>query len=420
MLRLVDLLELLSAVYLELLAAAKWGANNMADLGSMDFSMKPTVDISGIAQVLQKKRIAEIEAKQAQRTQRMNELTQTVSLASNLASNMVEYSKEKQKKAFISSLGEALAATVPEKATPMVGPLGPTQQERPNVMTPDVAKQNLMRAATPVAPDKAGDYAFKLANPALGNDSLQFQRMTFKGTDGKTKTINVGVMGTQLVNPVTKSAFTGTPAEVDAMPEYGFVEREEYAGTDADNNPVFRNAVSKETYTKDAAGQPVPYRGAILPKLQNPSDGMSDKVMFIAETRSNLGEAIKAFEPDFTGPVAGRVASVKEWFNGLTNEKQVEFNQFIEEINLIKRNAMFGATLTEGEKKAFDTIALDRNVSPTAFMARLKALERKLGNKEKALMKSAKVSGKVFREEAPAAPQAIDLGDGFSMTVEED
>lgn len=393
----------------------------MADLGSMDFTMKPTVDISGIAQVLQKKKIAEIEAKQQQRAQRMNELTQVVKLGSDLASNMVEFSKEKQKKAFVQTLSESMAAAVPEKATPMVGPLM-DGQERPNLMGPDTARQNLMRDATRVAPDKAAGYAFTLANPSLGRESIQFQRMTFKGTNGKTKTINVGVMGTQLVNPVTKQAFGGTPAEVDAMPEYGFVEREQYEGTDNDGNPVFRNPVAGTQYTKDANGEAVPYQGAILPKLQNPSDAMSDKVQFIAETRSNLKDAIERFEPEFVGPVAGRMGSLRKYFDSTTNEKQEEFRNFIDEIDVIRRNKLFGAALTESEQKFFASVSMDMNISPAAFIARVKSAERKLANKEKALMKSARVSGKSFRDDSEAesvAPQSTDLGDGFSFTLED-
>ena len=387
-----------------------------------DFNMKPTVDIAAIASVIQKKKIAEIEAQQQARTQRFNELTQTIGLASNLASNMVEHSKEKQKKAFVTSLSEAMAASVPQVSTPVQGPTLDGSSLAP-IMSPDLPKQQLMRSATQVSPDKAAEHAFRLSNPSLNSDqSLNFQRMTFKGTDGKNRTVNVGVMGTQLVNPVTKQPFTGTPEEVDAMPEYGFVERENPIGTNTDGEMIFHNPVAGTNYRKGPKGEQIPDYSMPLPKLQNPSDGMAGKVQFVAETRSNLKDAIDNFESDFTGPVAGRVSSLKEWINGLTDEKQVTFNQFIEEINLIKRNEMFGATLTEGEKRAFDTIALDRNVSPKAFMARLKALERKLGNKEKALMKSAKVSGKVFRdsEAAPTPAQSFDLGDGFSYTVEEE
>lgn len=369
----------------------------MAQLHETDFGMKPNVDISAIASVLQRKKMFEIEQKAAQRAQKFNELSTTIGLASNLASNMVQYSKDRQKQDFVKSLSEAMAMTVPQQQIPVQGP-SLDGSVLPPISQPDTQKQNLMRQATLVAPDEAAKFALKTANPAFAQDKMSFQRLTLPGTDGKNRTINVGVMGTQLINPITKQPFSGSPDEVDAMPEYGFVEREEYAGTNEAGQPVYRNPVAGTQYTKDGSGNQTPYQGVIYPKLQNPSDGMSDKVAFISETRSNLKDAISNWSEDFTGPVAGRAASVKEWFNGLTDEKQVAFNQFIEEINLIKRNQMFGATLTEGEKKAFDTISLDKNISPKALLARMKALERKLGNKEKALMKSAKVSGKAFRD----------------------
>jgi hypothetical protein len=370
----------------------------MYSLNESNFNMKPSVDISAIASVLQKKKIAEAEAAQQQRAQKFQELSTTIGLASNLASNMVQHSKERQKQEFVRSLSDAMALTVPQKKTPVFGPTmdGGTL---PPIMAPDTEKQNLMRAATQVAPDDAAKFAFKTANPAFGSDDLKFQRLTLPGSDGKNRTINVGVMGTQLINPITKQPFSGSPSEVDTMPEYGFVEREEYAGTDNAGNPVYRNPVSQEVYVKNEQGQAIPYRGPILPKLQNPSDQMASKVQFVAETRGMVKDAIEHFDPEFVGPIAGRTATVKEWFNGLTDEKQVEFRQMVNEINQVKRHELYGGTLTGNEKSAFDEISLDSKLSPKAFLARLKALERKLGYKESALMKSAKVSGKVFRNE---------------------
>lgn len=376
----------------------------MAQIQDTDFSMKPSVDISGIASILQRKKIAEIEAQQAQRAQRMNELSTTIGLASNLASNMVEHSKERQKQAFIKSLSESMAASVPLQDDGQ----------------PNTKQMSLMQDATRVAPDKAADYAFKLANPTLGNDSLGFQRMTFTGSNGKTKTLNVGVLGTQLVNPLTLKPFSGSPEEVDTMPEYGFVEREEYAGTDEQGNPVYRNPVENTTYVKDAQGNPVPYRGPIMPKLANPGEAMTNKVQFIGETRDILNEAIEKFEPAFVGPVAGRVAPIREWFSGMTDEKQVEFNQLLGEIDAIKRHELYGSALSVGEQAFFNQISLNTKISPEAFLARLKAAKRKLDLKEKNLLRAAKATGKVIRG---TGAQPVDLGEGFegfSFVVEEE
>lgn len=393
----------------------------MADLANTDFSMKPTVDVASIASVLQKKKIAEIEAKQQQRAQRMNELNQTISLATNLASTMVSQSKERQKADFIKSLSESMAANVPMQETTFSQPrqvsnLLPSVN---SVASPDIQKQDLMRNATLVNPEKASEYAFKAANPTLNPDnSLSFQRMTFKGSDGKTKTVNVGVLGTQLVNPVTRQPFQGTPAEVDAMPEYGFVERETYIGTTPDGRPLTRNDVEGVTYATNPDGSKEPWSKGIMPKLENPGEATTNKVQFVAETRANLKDAITQFDPSYVGLIDKRYKSLASYLEETTDPKAEEFRALIEEINIAKRHEMFGSALTESERKSFSDIALDRNLSASAFLARLKSLERKLGNKEKAMLKATKATGKVIRQDA--APQAFDLGDGFSYTIDEE
>lgn len=394
----------------------------MAQIHETDFNMKPSVDISGIAQVLQRKKIAEMEAKQAQRAQKMQELSQTIGLATNLATTMVESSKQRQKAAFVQSLSESMASQVPMKTQSFANPMQLSSHvpAMSGIGSPDLPKMDLMRDATRVAPEKAAEHAFKLANPNLNADqSLSFQRMTFKGSDGKSRTVNVGVLGTTLVNPVTKQPFQGTPQEVDSMPEYGFVEREEYAGTDNEGNPVFRNPVEGTAYTKDAKGNPVSYSGPIMPKLQNPGEGTVNKLQYISETRDILNEAIKNFDGAFVGPVAGRVAPIKEWLSATTNETQSAFNQFLAEVDSIKRHELYGSALSVGEQSFFNQISLDTKVSPEAFLARLKAAQRKLNIKEKSLHKAAKQSGKVIRNVSPES-HAVEGYEGFTYTVDEE
>lgn len=383
----------------------------MAQLDQTDFSMKPSIDVASIASVLQRKKMFEIEQKAAQRSQRMNELTQTIGLASNLATNMIEHSKYKQKQDFVKSLSEAMAMTVPQEKMPVQGPTL-DNSPLPSVMRQDPMKQNLMRSATLVNPEKASEFALKAANPNLNQDSsFSFQRMTFKGTDGKQKTVNVGILGTQLVNPVTKQPFQGTPEEVDAMPEYGFVEREEYAGTDNEGNPVYRNPVAQTQYTKDANGKPVPHSGPILPKLQNPGDAVGAKIQFIDETRSNLKDAIDKFDPAYVGVIDKKYKDIGAYLEEATDPQAEEFRNLIEEINITRRHEMFGSALTESEKKSFADIALNRNISASAFMARLRTLDRKLQNKEKAILKASKATGKSIRK---SESSSFDLGDGWS------
>jgi hypothetical protein len=173
-----------------------------------DFTMKPQVDVTAVASILQKKAIAEAEAKQQQRTQRMTELTQTIKLATDLSNSMVENSKKRQKQAFVTALSESMAATVPDVKKPMVGPMLPveadrpsesfvgpmslTEAPRPEVATPDFARQNLMRAAVNVAPDDAAKSLFTASKyGGLGNPNDPRNIKSVTGPDGINRFVRV-------------------------------------------------------------------------------------------------------------------------------------------------------------------------------------------------------------------------------------
>lgn len=145
---------------------ASWEVkHNMAQINQTDFSMKPQIDVTAIAGLMQRKRQAEIEAKQTQRSQKMQELTQTIGLASNLASNMVDYSKKRQKADFIKSLSESMAASVPMQTETFAAPkqLSSMLPSVSQVASPDLDKMNLMRDAVRVAPEAAAKSAFTSA-----------------------------------------------------------------------------------------------------------------------------------------------------------------------------------------------------------------------------------------------------------------
>jgi hypothetical protein len=98
----------------------------MADLANTDFSMKPQVDITAIANVLQRKRQIEIEAHNQRRQLNLQELSTAISLGTQLTSTLVQRSKDQQKEQFVKNLGESLAATVPQVSMPQAGPSLPT------------------------------------------------------------------------------------------------------------------------------------------------------------------------------------------------------------------------------------------------------------------------------------------------------
>ncbi len=159
----------------------------MADLAHTDFSMKPQVDITAIANVLQRKKQMEIEAQQQRRQQNLQELSQAVQMGTQLTSTLVQRSKDAQKDAFVKSLGDAMAANVPTTSIPVQGPSLPTfdlqgnasdrsslfpnapggvYQENagpplPPIQTQDPIKMAQLRAATALDPKAAADAVLK-------------------------------------------------------------------------------------------------------------------------------------------------------------------------------------------------------------------------------------------------------------------
>lgn len=365
-----------------------------------EFDMKPQIDPVAVAGLFQRKAEVEIDAKRRQREQNIQNVKDAADATSRAVSGMVEESKQRQKMDFIKSAANMWRPV----GAPSTGPLTEGQS----------GQQSMVRNAMLANPDHATksiiDSAFPQASMPNSAKALAFQRMSLRGSDGKDRQVSVGVLNNQLVNPNSLQPINiANPADVDALPKYGFVERENIVGTDEQGMPIYHNPVAQTRYGRDSKGEAVPSTGPILPKLENPSDRMTKEVQFITETRLNLEEGIKHFKPQFVGPIAGRVAPIKEWFNDLTDTQQVKFNQFMTEIDAIKRHELYGSALTSAEKSFFDQISMNTKISPEAFIARMEAAARKLANKEKALMRGAKVSGKAFRSEASMVDQSTPL-----------
>lgn len=348
----------------------------MADLGSMDFSMKPQVDITAIASVLQRKKQMEIEAKQQRRQQNLQELGQAIQLGTQLTSTLVNRSKEQQKMQFVKNLGESMAQSVPMQTTQFPAPTQLSSQVPPvtSVASPNLEKQNLMRDATMVDPEEAAKSAMKIANPQIGNNRpMQFQRQTLIGSNGKPRQVSVGVIGNQMVNPYTQEPVDmNDPKQVDALPEYGFVQREEVAGSNDSGMPVYRNPVSQETYTKDHDGNKVAYNGKILPKLANAPAGITESVSELDYSQQVLGRIADNFNPDFVGPVAARAGKMTKYLEALTDEQRVEFYGNVAEYKNSIIKAITGAQMSEVEAARIIQQIPDENASPTAFRAGLK------------------------------------------------
>lgn len=443
---------------------------------AQDYNFKPSFDVTGAASLIQKKALAEQDQKNLEIERQYRALKDVIETGRMFAQDAVVASKRRQQKEFADALADSQMtpgqtvmtpqATEPTQGmvpTPNVGmrgegatpPLSSYTAGRPFPVTeaaenPDGTvspvmpepiqtqippqenpKSALYRAAANANPDEAAKQYFekefdttrdyqKLPN----GGQMAFQRFTMKGSDGRPRPVTVGVVGTSMVNPFTMQPVDpNNPADVDALVKTGFVNREVIAGTDADGKPVYQDPIDRRLYTKDDEGNPIPYEGGTLfPANTPPSDRQSDDLQAIREARSNIRDGFSHYKEQFVGPVAGRFGTVKEWFNSLTDEEQVDFRSFMAEIDLIRRNNYFGATLTQGEKQAFNQVSLDTKLSPKAFVVRVNSLVQKLNNREKALMGSSKAAGKPFRDEPqpmdPLSPGGgTDLGNGWSYEI---
>jgi hypothetical protein len=270
---------------------------------------------------------------------------------------------------------------------------------------------------------------------------MQFQRQTLTGSDGKPKQVSVGVLGNQMVNPYTLQPINmNDPKQVDALPEYGFVQREEVAGTNDAGQPVFRNPVQQTTYTKDANGNQVPYQGKILPKLDNAPASLTDSISELDYSQQVLGRIADTFNPDYVGPVAARAGKMSKYIDALTDEQRVEFYGNMAEYKNSIIKAITGAQMSETEAARIIQQIPDENASPTAFRAGLKraflATKQRLDAKVSGAarggyaIRGRSEDGEKIRQQIDAkfekftggmsnsSSGGTDLGDGFSFQVQ--
>lgn len=278
----------------------------MTPVNPMDYSMKPQVDISAIANTLQRKRQIEIETKQQQRTQRMNELSQTIGLATNLASTMVQHSKDKQKADFVKSLAESMAASVPKESMPVEGPTL-DNSPLPSIMSQDPRKQALMRNATLVNPEAASEFALSqnFPKPMTGNAARPVP-MKLEFPDG--------TQGLGYFEPTTHKYMSqdGTEAPLGTRGAYKYDLREDAAGN--------LNAIS------GASGKIVNEINTSAPRTGEISEeAKSDNVFVLpAKRRVEFVKAVDAAknEPAFRGEI-NKLQAAQTFSKSLSAENQI-------------------------------------------------------------------------------------------------
>lgn len=188
-----------------------------------NFDFKPTLDIAAMAALKQRQAQAQAEMDQKYSQQRGQMIQEAVQSASSVVDSMVQRSKNKQKADFIKSLGDAMAAQVPQQnvtlpqagpavpdysnPTTDVSPMGPVSEHSslfpdatgnvgmnipaqtplPPVQTtqPDFNKMNAIRASVKLDPKTAADNYLKSTNPTAAGD---FELKT--GADGKMYKVN--------------------------------------------------------------------------------------------------------------------------------------------------------------------------------------------------------------------------------------
>ncbi len=138
-----------------------------------DFTFKSQIDPTSIARLAQdqatKQAALDQEAKQGQ----ANNILAAAKAATDMVSASIEASKNKQKRDAINSLASSLASQVPDISRPQMGPsMG--GGSLPNVMTPDLNRQEGVRSAVNLAPESFAKSMAEQMFPSASGSANKF------------------------------------------------------------------------------------------------------------------------------------------------------------------------------------------------------------------------------------------------------
>lgn len=122
-------------------------------------------------------------------------------------------------------------------------------------------------------------------------------------------------------------------------------------------------------------GEPEPYTGRQLPASQNPTGAAETQLRDVLQQRGLVDGAMKKLTDDKVGLIDKRFKTIGSYVDESTDPDAIYFRSLIELANTVIRNSYYGATLTNNEQAAFKDIAANRNLSPAAFKAQVKAMQ---------------------------------------------
>lgn len=151
-------------------------------------------------------------------------------------------------------------------------------------------------------------------------------------------------------------------------------------------------------YNDPATGEYTPYNEPTFAPSGNPSAGAETRLSEIYQQRFIVDEALDLLSPEAVGLLDRAYKNVGAYMDESSDPAALQFKSLTEMANTVIRNGYYGATLTNNEKKAFEDIALNRNLSPTAYLAKAKGLQTSFKKMEKGIRMAAQAANRPFRD----------------------
>lgn len=170
-------------------------------------------------------------------------------------------------------------------------------------------------------------------------------------------------------------------------------------------------------YNDPATGEYTPYNEPTFAPSGNPSAGAETRLSEIYQQRFIVDEALDLLSPEAVGLLDRAYKNVGAYMDESSDPAALQFKSLTEMANTVIRNGYYGATLTNNEKKAFEDIALNRNLSPTAYLAKAKGLQTSFKKMEKGIRMAAQAANRPFRD--AGVPTASPASEIESMSDEE-
>lgn len=248
-----------------------------------NFDLQASISPDVIANVMARKKQQEIAMEEAGRNKRMSEAKAISDAVSSSVSSMVELSKERQKKAFVASLSDALATT--EALTP--NPDGKTASFDPN-------KSEAIRSAVQLAPEEAAKSILKSAMPGAagklsGRDIQQFWLYNPETKDRKSVTYN------ELTGEISDLA-TGSPLDKEKLGGYQMIRATPQIRTDAAGNLQIIDPFSSTEMGRLSTGAPaIPEaKHNTVDRINHPLIPKEDRAEIVSQiTKAKTDEVIK-------------------------------------------------------------------------------------------------------------------------------